>query len=245
MWDTFGPKIQYNTHKIWPWQFKFPKWYHIWKYVNNCKQETIFWKLSKWPVYGSFQILWEKVFSCTFFFIFECSDDLNCLDSKDVQFPILLIHYSSLSTDFVCFSKVTWLYKGVHINTAFLRCILSGAGLEGDMHPRCCNILNKINNHFNRKGCSQLNIHFNIFAWLAYKYIFLRCILSGAGLEGDMHPWCCNILNNHFNGKGCSQLNIHFKIFAGCYHASQKSQHGQIPKISDTQPTFPILQEIM
>ena len=103
-----------------PWSFQNGIIYE--NMLKSVNRRQFYRKWSKWPVYGSFQIPWEKVFSCrkcTFFFIFECSDDLNCLDSKDNQFPTLLIHFSSLSTDWVCFSMVTLLYMGVHINTAF------------------------------------------------------------------------------------------------------------------------------
>lgn len=48
-----------------------------------------------------------NAFSFTFL---EFPDDLNCLDSKDNQFPTLLIHFLSLSIDWVCVCMVTLLY---------------------------------------------------------------------------------------------------------------------------------------
>ncbi len=53
------------------------------------------------------------------FTLMKFSDDLNCLHSKDNQFLTLLIHFLSLSIDWVRVCMVTLLYMTMSGNKAF------------------------------------------------------------------------------------------------------------------------------
>ncbi len=85
-------------------------------------RRPIYGKWPKWPAYGSFQIPRKKWFlggNALSFTFLEFSDDLNCLDSKDNQFPTLFIHFLSLRIDWVCVFMVTLLYMTMSGNKAF------------------------------------------------------------------------------------------------------------------------------